>query len=92
MNLQQHVGYAMASTTVRVTDHTHEMLRELAAATGKPLQQVLEQAVEQYRRDRFFADLHAAYVRLADDRAGWQEELDERAELDGTLADGLDEP
>jgi hypothetical protein len=55
------------------------------------LQQVLEQAVEQYRRDRFFADLHAAYARLADDRASWQEELDERAELDGTLADGLDE-
>jgi hypothetical protein len=41
--------------------------------------------------ERFFADLHAAYARLAGDRAAWQEELDERAELDGTLADGLDE-
>ena len=81
----------MASTTVRVTEHTHAVLRELAAVTGQPLQQVLEQAVEQYRRDRFFADVHAAYARLADDQAGWQEELDERAELDGTLADGLDE-
>jgi len=81
----------MASTTVRVTEHTHAVLRELAAVTGKPLQQVLEQAVEQYRRDRFFADLRAAYARLTDDRAGWREELDERAELDGTLADGLDE-
>jgi hypothetical protein len=26
------------------------------------------------------------------DRAAWQEVLDERAELEGTLADGLDEP
>jgi predicted transcriptional regulator len=81
----------MASTTVRVTEQTHTALRELAAGTGKPLQQVLEEAVERYRRELFFADLHAAYARLAGDPAGWDEELDERAQLDGTLADGLDE-
>jgi predicted transcriptional regulator len=81
----------MASTTVRVTEHTHEVLRELAAGTGKPLQRVLEEAVEQYRRARFFADLHDAYERLAADPAAWQDELAERAELDGTLADGLGE-
>jgi predicted transcriptional regulator len=79
----------MTSTTVRVTEHTHALLRELAAATGEPLQRVLEEAVEQYRRERFFADLHAAYERLSTDRAAWQDELAERAELDGTLADGL---
>jgi predicted transcriptional regulator len=83
--------HAMASTTVRVTEHTHEVLRELAAATGASLQQVLEDAVEQYRRERFFAELHAAYERLATDRAAWEEELSERKELDGTLADGLGE-
>jgi hypothetical protein len=81
----------MASTTVRVTERTHALLRELAAATGEPLQQVLEEAVEQYRRERFFADLHAAYERLATDQAAWRDELAERAELDGTLADGLGE-
>jgi predicted transcriptional regulator len=79
----------MASTTVRVTEHTHALLRELAEATGEPLQQVLEEAVEQYRRERFFANLHAAYERLAADRTAWQDELAERAELDGTVADGL---
>jgi len=81
----------MASTTVRVTAHTHAVLRELAAATGEPLQQVLEEAVERYRRERFFADLHAAYARLARDPTAWEAELDERAQLDRTLADGLDE-
>ncbi len=81
----------MPSTTVRVTEHTHNVLRELAEATGEPLQRVLEKAVDQYRRERFFADLHAAYERLAADRAAWRDELAERAELDGTLADGLDE-
>jgi predicted transcriptional regulator len=80
---------SMASTTVRVSQHTHEVLRELAAATGESLQQVLEDAVERYRRERFFADLHAAYARLRADQTAWREELAERAALDGTLADGL---
>lgn len=81
----------MASTTVRVTQHTHEVLRELADSTGEPMQRVLEDAVERYRRERFFADLHAAYAHLRADQAAWEEELAERAELDGTLADGLGE-
>jgi predicted transcriptional regulator len=81
----------MASTTVRVTEHTHNVLRELAEASGEPLQKILEEAVEQYRREWFFADLHAAYERLAADQAAWQDELAERAELEGTLADGLGE-
>jgi predicted transcriptional regulator len=89
--LRQAMEHAMASTTVRVTEHTHEVLRELAAATGASLQQVLEDAVDRYRREWFFAELHAAYERLATDRAAWEEELSERTELDGTLADGLGE-
>ena len=47
----------MASTTVRVSEETHELLRKLAAATGEPLQRVLERAVENYRREQFFAEL-----------------------------------
>ena len=81
----------MASTTVRVSERTHQVLRELAAATGEPLQQVLEDAVEGYRRAQFFADLRDAYARLAADLPAWEEEQAERAELDATLGDGLSE-
>jgi hypothetical protein len=81
----------MASTTVRVTGHTHAMLRELAAFTGEPLRRVLEQAVEQYRREQFFKEFNAAYARLRADPVAWQEELAERALLEGTLADGLED-
>ena len=52
----------MASTTVRVSEHTHELLRKLAASTGEPLQKVLERAVEHYRREQFFVELDAAYA------------------------------
>ncbi len=81
----------MSSTTVRVTEHTHTLLRELAAATGEPLKTVLEQAVEAYRRELFDAELNAAYERLRADPVAWEEELAERAEWDATLADGLDD-
>jgi predicted transcriptional regulator len=81
----------MASTTVRVSEHTHEVLHKLAAATGEPLQKVLERAVENYRRAQFFEELDAAYARLQADPVAWEEELAERAEWDATLADGLDD-
>jgi hypothetical protein len=81
----------MGSTTVRVTSRAHQLLRELAATTGESMQDVLESALERYRREQFFGDLREAYARLAADRTVWGEELAERAELEGTLADGLDE-
>ena len=80
----------VASTTVRVSAHTHELLHKLAAATGEPLQKVLERAVENYRREQFYAELDAAYARLQADPVAWEEELAERAEWDATLADGLE--
>ena len=81
----------MASTTVRVSEHTHELLRKLAAASGEPLQKVLERAVEHYRREQFYAEFNAAFERLKADPVAWEEELAERAEWDATLADGLDD-
>jgi len=81
----------MASTTVRVSEHTHELLRKLAEATGEPLAKVLERAVENYRREQFFAELNAAYARLKADPVAWEEELAERALWERTLADGLDD-
>ena len=68
----------MASTTVRVSEHTHELLHKLAAATGEPLQKVLERAVENYRRERFYAEFNAAFERL---KADWKARGDHRPSL-----------
>lgn len=81
----------MASTKVRVSAETHDVLRKLAAATGEPLGRVLERAVESYRREQFFAELDAAYERLQADPVAWKDHLAEQVELEGTLADGLDD-
>lgn len=43
------------------------------------------------RRREFFAAYNAAYAALRADPQAWARELAERAELDGTLADGLED-
>jgi len=70
---------------------THDVLRKLAAATGEPLERILERAVESYRREQFYAEFDAAYARFQADPVAWEEELAERALWEVTLADGLDD-
>jgi hypothetical protein len=41
-------------------------------------------------RERFFAEADLAYKRLREDPEAWQQELEERAEWDATLLDGID--
>lgn len=77
------------STTVRISEETHETLRELARESGESLQAVLAKAVEQYRRQRLLGLTNAAYARLRADPEAWREEQAERAAWEATLADGL---
>ena len=75
----------MAGTTVRIREETREALRELEAQTGERTTDLLARAVDQFRRSLILAQTNAAYGRLG---AGAADEL---AELDGTLADGLED-
>jgi hypothetical protein len=53
--------------------------------------EVLEKAIESYRRQCFLAGLNADFEALRDDGAGWQEELAERKDWDASLSDGLED-
>jgi hypothetical protein len=80
----------LAGTTVRIREETREALRELEAQTGERTTELLARAVDQFRRSLILAETNVAYGRMAaeegdDDFAG------ELRELDGTLADGLDD-
>jgi hypothetical protein len=81
----------MTSTTIRISEKTHAVLRDLAAAEGKPMAELVAQAIEKYRRERFLAEVNAAYAAL---RANPQAsaEFDEELRLwDATLMDGLED-
>jgi hypothetical protein len=81
----------MASTTVRIQESTHATLRELGAASGRSLQDVLAEAVDLYRRTQLLDETNAAYARLRASSPGWEEELAERRVWEATLTDGLAE-
>ncbi|MGI8647835.1 MAG: hypothetical protein DLM55_08180 [Acidimicrobiales bacterium] len=78
------------STTLRVSDETHQKIVKLAAVEGKRLQDVLGDAVNAYEHARFWDEFNQGYARLKADQNQWDEVLAERAIWDKTLRDGLE--
>jgi len=78
------------SATVRIGREAQNTLRALAAQEGKPMQAVLEKAIEIYRRQEFLRRLNRDFARLRSDPKAWKEELAERDVWDAALADGLE--
>lgn len=81
----------MASLTVRISSDAHRLLGELAQKSGESMQSVLDKALEAYRRKCFLEGLAADFAALRADPVAWKEELEERAILEGTLMDGLED-
>jgi predicted transcriptional regulator len=81
----------MASLTVRIGDTAHRTLQELAEQMGVSMQAVLEKAIAEYQRKCFLEGLSADFAALRNNPKAWQEEQEERAAWDATLADGLEE-
>ena len=67
-----------------------DALRSLASREEKPMQEVLEKAIELYRRKRLLEMGNEAYAALRNDPRAWEQELAERKLWESTLADGLD--
>jgi hypothetical protein len=81
----------MESLTVRISRPTHAALRALAEETGESMTEVLDKAIELYRRQRFLAGLNADFAALRKNKAAWEEELAERRVWDAALTDGLED-
>ena len=66
-----------------------DILREMARIEGRPMQALLEEAVETLRRKRFLEEVNAGYASLRGDAKAWAAVEGERREWDRTLHDGL---
>jgi hypothetical protein len=82
---------AAHTTSIRVSPDSQRKARQLAQEAGLTVQQVVEQALEAYRRQQIFAATDVAYASLQADPKAWQEFETECREWDATLADGLPE-
>jgi predicted transcriptional regulator len=79
------------SLTIRVSHSTHERLRELASRTNATITAVVDEAVRNLERKKFWEDFNSACEALKADPAGWADLRQEDAAWEATLADGLEE-
>jgi predicted transcriptional regulator len=75
------------STTIRVPNATRDRLAALAAATGRPMTEVVDDALDALERRVFFEALNETYVELRADEASWSAIEDERAVEAGAAED-----
>jgi predicted DNA-binding protein len=78
----------MESLTIRVSRSTHGRLRELADQSGETMAEIVDRAVRNYQRERFWAAYYAAHAAIRADPPAWAELQDEVELWDSTLTDG----
>jgi len=76
-------------TTVRISDAGRSLLGELARQSSSSMTEVLDAALDLYRRHRFLQQANEAYSLLAADLQASASYRADLSSLDGTLADGL---
>jgi hypothetical protein len=75
--------------TIRISRSTHEALRSLAEETNTTMLAVVDEAVRELRRKKFWEDYHASYAALRADPVAWADHQRDLEAWDDTLADGL---
>lgn len=78
----------MHTTTIRISESSHRTLREISQRDKKSMQAVLEQAIEDYRRQSFLVGLCSDFAALRENELEWQAEKSERSNWDIALGDG----
>jgi len=79
----------MSTLTVRISNTSRNILRELAAQKGASMQTLLDKAIEAYRRQLFLEEINQAYAALREDPKAEAQVEKDRAVWDATLKDGL---
>jgi len=75
------------STTIRVSVGTRDRIAALADESGKPMNAVVDDALDALERRRFFAAFNERYAELRDDPEAWADVEAERTLEARTLRD-----
>lgn len=73
--------------TTRISDNGLRTLRQLAEDSAEPQPAILDEALEDLRRKRFFERFNKQYAALRADPTAWDEEQAERRLWDQTSSD-----
>jgi len=77
--------------TARISSRSDSIIQEMISLTGFSKVEVIEHALETYRRNERMRLMNEAYQTLKSNKSAWEEELKDREELEGTIADGFEE-
>jgi predicted transcriptional regulator len=81
----------MGTVTVRMSEESRTLLRELAEQANTTQAAVVEKALSEYRKKLFWERATADFVAVRADEQAWTAEKEEQDTWDGTLADGLED-
>ncbi len=84
------MGTATRRRTMRVTETTHRILRELAGQSGDSMTVIVERAVERYQREQLLTGSNEAWAVLQVDPTAMADIEAEQALWEQTLGDGLE--
>lgn len=76
--------------TARISSKSDNIIKEISSLTGMSKIEIIDSALEVYRHKERMRLLNDSYRRLRADKASWDEEINEREELEGTLEDGFE--
>ena len=79
------------TTTIRVKRESYDTMKLIAKEKKMTMQDILDEALKDYKKKTFFDNLNTAYTILKNDPKIRKEELKETEAWDNTLLDGLDE-
>ena len=79
----------MPELTIPISFASHKALLTLVESSGHTTQAVLDQAIENYRRQIFLEQANEAFIRLRQNEELWEDELTERMDWEMTIADGV---
>lgn len=77
--------------TTRISEEARKILRKLSEEEDCTMQEIIDEALDEYRRKQFLEKSNQAYARLRQNQEEWKEEKRERKAWDNTQTDGLDE-
>lgn len=75
------------SSTIRVSDEAKRRISAIARKTGRPMTDLLDEAVEALERRIFFDALNERYKELRADPGSWAEIESERRLEEGSISD-----
>lgn len=77
--------------TARISPRSDDIIQEMRTLTGKSKIEIIESALENYRHHERMRLFNTSYHTLSKNKKAWNEEQEERKELEGTLEDGFKE-